>query len=128
MKNVRNHLFTMLVVVAVCITASSSVNAGDLNPPAAPTSGTMKTLDEVEPRTPIHQADIPLTITESGSYYLAENVSDNEWGECIIVSADDVTIDLNGFTITGSDYGYSYAIWMNGCSNVEIRNGYYTGF
>ena len=99
------------------------LNAGNLNPPAPPTTGTMKTLNEVEPRIPIHQSDIPLFITEPNSYYLAENVTDNEWGECIMVLADDVTIDLNGFAISGSDYEYSYGIWINGCSNVEIRNG-----
>jgi hypothetical protein len=108
----------------------SFVKAGDLNPPAAPGS-TMKTLDEVEPRTPIHQSDIPLTITVSGSYYLAEDVSLAGAGKCIQVNADDVTIDLGGFVMAGSDSASSYGVYMNGRSNVEIRNGtirdFYTG-
>ena len=47
-----------------------TAGAGELDPPGPPTAGTMKTLDEVEPRTAIHQSDIPLIITDSGSYYL----------------------------------------------------------
>ena len=35
----------------------------------------MKTLAEVEPRTAISQADIPLTISQPGSYYLAGNIA-----------------------------------------------------
>ena len=107
--------------VVMVLVAISALMAGDLNPPGPPTSGTMKTLDEVEPRIPISQADIPKTISESGSYYLTEDV--NSSGTAITVDVNDVTIDLMGYTIKGPDSGTNYGIYMSGRSNVEIRNG-----
>lgn len=77
--------------------------AGSLEPPPGPVAPTMKTLSEVEARTPIHQSDLPLTITADGSYYLAENLSANQNGaDMITVLANYVSIDLNGFTVNGT--------------------------
>ena len=70
---------------------------------------------------PITQADMPLTITQNGSYYLTEDV--NSSGTAITVAVDDVTIDLCGYAVVGQDSGTNYGIYMNGRSNVEIRNG-----
>lgn len=99
------------------------VNAGDLQPPGPPDS-TMKTIDEVEPRVPIHADDLPLTITESNSYYLTGDIGTSVTP--ITVEADDVTIDLMGYKISlgmhliGPDY---YGIYINDANNVKIRNG-----
>src|SRR5690606_8297132 len=80
--------------------------AGSLNPPPGAPAPTMKTLSEVEPRTPIHAASLPLTITSPGSYYLAENIrvtaEDDVTTAAIIIESGNVTIDLNGFTLAGS--------------------------
>lgn len=106
---------------AICAVLSLYASAGQLNPPGPPTAGTMKPLDQVEPRTPIRQADIPLTISTSGSYYLVSNITSSQ--TAITVAADDVTIDLHGFTVDGPDTAGSYGIYMYGRRNVEIRNG-----
>jgi len=80
--------------------------AGSLEPPPGPAAPTMKPLSEVEARIPIHQSDLPLTITVDGSYYLVENVSANQNGaDMITVLANYVSIDLNGFTVNGTGPG-----------------------
>lgn len=98
-----------------------AVRAGDLNPPPGPVTSTMKTLVEVEPRTPI--SSLPLTITDSGSYYLAGNLIGTVDADGITISADDVTLDLNGFALVGvpgSRDGVSVPATQ---VNLTIRNG-----
>lgn len=129
---------TMLDRRAVCWTGALLCSmllpvaalGGDLNPPVGAVAPTMKTLVEVEPRTAIHQADVPLTITTPGSYYLAENLvfPAATTGLVISINASDVTIDLNGFTIDGQDaegdafnvFGITVAFVE---SDIRIHNG-----
>jgi hypothetical protein len=65
------------------------------------------------------------TISTSGSYYVTQNLSSN--GNCITVSASNVTIDLMGFTLAGNNTGFNSGISITeiqgGMSDVEIRNG-----
>jgi len=110
-----------VVFSAGMLTISLAIYAGGSLEPSGPPGPTMKTLDEVEPRIPISQADIPKTISESGSYYLTEDV--NSAGTAITIAVNDITIDLMGYTIKGPNSGTNYGIYMSGRSNVEIRNG-----
>src|SRR5689334_14686480 len=71
---------------------------GSLTPPGAP-APTMKTLSQVEPRTPI--SSLPYTITNPGSFYVTTNLNYSGAGNGITVSSGNVTIDLNGFTLQG---------------------------
>jgi len=71
---------------------------------------------------------VPIAITSPGVYYLTNNltISDPELN-AITVGADDVTIDLMGFCLTGPGKGsgtLNSGIRLFGTrSNVEIRNG-----
>ncbi len=112
----------MKVVVAGCLVLGmeSGVFAqGPLTPPGPP-SVTMKTLSEVEPRIPI--TNIPITISSPGSYYLTRNFLCSSNGvNGIHISAQDVTLDLCGFTLTGPGSSSGNGIYAG--VNTRIRNG-----
>lgn len=91
----------MGVVIGIGIAAM----AGDLTPPVGPVVQTMKTLDDVEPRTPIRNDPSfsqPIVIGASGSYYLAEDIYAIPGEHGIEITADDVTLDLRGFAVRGN--------------------------
>lgn len=93
---------------------------GPLQPDSGPAE-TMKSLDQIEPRTPIDE--LPYTITESGSYIVTENLNTGLNG--ITVEADSVTIDLQGHTLAGSGGNIGVIVFGQG---VEVRNGTIQGF
>jgi hypothetical protein len=94
--------------------------AGDLNPPGAPAP----TLGP-EPRIPI--TAIPVTIEESGSYYLQRNLALSGDGDGIVIDTDNVTIDLNGFSLTGDPSATQGSGIFHGTTfnirGITIRNG-----
>ncbi len=124
----------VLSVICVLTVSALSGYAGELNPPAPPSAGgTMKTLDEVEPRIPVNDENTPgnstytYIINQTGSYYLTGNItSTSKTG--IKIEADNVTLDLSGYTISFAGTGNFYGIYMSGNSNIEVRNGIITGF
>ena len=70
--------------------------------------------------TPI--TSVPYTISSPGFYYLKKNLSSSGTG--ITVNADNVTIDLMGFSLVGLGIGtYSGIDITGGRTNIEIRNG-----
>jgi len=73
---------------------------GTLTPPGAP-APTMKTLAQVEPRTPISSA--PFTISSPGAYYLTTNLFAPPFSYAITIAADNVSVDLHGFAIIGTN-------------------------
>jgi parallel beta-helix repeat protein len=82
----------------------------------------MKTLEQVEPRTPIASAGY--VITRSGSYYLTTNLTGVAGQDGITVNADDVTIDLNGFTLIGSGADSGHGIYQASTRrNLRVHNG-----
>jgi len=97
--------------VLLCLYSSTSFAQGNLEPIAGP-GLTMKTLQQVEPRTPISAAQ---TIATSGSYYLTNNISGT-----IVITASDVALDLNGFTLSN---GNPNGVTISGTNNVRIFNG-----
>jgi hypothetical protein len=107
---------------------------GALTPPSGAPAPTMKTLDQLEPRTPL-KAGAPgvtqntnggFTITASGSYYLTANLTIAS-GDAIVITASGVSLDLSGFTISSTTAsptasGTAVYIYPN-LSDITIRNG-----
>lgn len=75
---------------------------------------------------------LPYTITSPGLYYLTNNLtSSGTNNNAITVNADDVTIDLMGFRLTGpgkTSGGNNGVIVAGNRTNAEIRNGSITAF
>lgn len=112
-----------------CVAAGlgTLATAGPLSPPVGAVSSTYKTLTEVEPRIAIQSlagnATFEHRIITAGSYYLTGNLTVSAGQGGIEVAVDNVTIDLNGFRITGVSGSGDGIFGTSVIDNVTIRNG-----
>ncbi|PTN33784.1 right-handed parallel beta-helix repeat-containing protein [Desulfonatronum sp. SC1] len=66
----------------------------------------------------------PYIISSPGMYFLKKNLSCPAGTHCITIAADDVTLDLMGFSLSGSGgTGNFDGIHIVQRKNVEVRNG-----
>jgi hypothetical protein len=118
MRQKAGWIVAAVMGLFVVASITGVVSGGQLDPPGPP-GPSMKSLDEVEPATAI--STIPFTITEPGSYYLAQPLQLVAPGVGITVQADGVTIDLRGFTLEG--IGGAIGVEATGRADVTVRNG-----
>ena len=122
----RSWLPCLLAFVALSAVErpfSTAFAQGALTPPGPP-GQTYRTLGQIEPRTPVTNSGA-LTISSSGSYYLTGNITVNS-GDAITITCDNVTLDLNGFTISSTQNPATNgnAILLSGSiKNITILNG-----
>ncbi|MEL6330197.1 MAG: right-handed parallel beta-helix repeat-containing protein [Planctomycetota bacterium] len=99
-------------VAALAITAAATAQLGPLTPPGGAVSNTGPHLGQIEPRIPVGpettpgDADSIFRINKPGSYYLTSNLSAQPGREVVVfveIDAENVTLDLNGFTIDGNN-------------------------
>jgi hypothetical protein len=104
--------------------AAMAAGQGPLTPSSGP-KPTMKTLDEIEPRTPLNETNTPgdgscvFKITQPGSYVLTSNFKPPSGKNGILIGLllpGVVEVDMKGFTIEGSEAGA-------GTSGVVVNNG-----
>lgn len=103
---IRSKMIVTVLFVVIGLFVGG-LQAGDLNPPGPPTAGTMKPLDDIEPRVAVNAANTPgdpnntFVISQPGSYYLTGNITSN-FKHAILIDADDVTLDLMGYRLWSS--------------------------
>ncbi|MBU0677171.1 MAG: hypothetical protein KJ626_03565 [Verrucomicrobia bacterium] len=96
----RKHLISAVAVFA----AAAAVYAGD-------------------GRIEISQSEMPYVIAAGGSYVVTEGLTGTNGSSGITISANDVSLDLNGFTLTGGA-GTLDGIRVSGSrTNIVVRNG-----
>ncbi len=104
---------------------TSAFAQGALTPPGAP-AATMKSLAQIEPRTPI--SSLPFNINAPGSYYLTTNLTGPVNANGIVINSGDVTLDLGGFAVVGAlDSGSGIFVYAS-FTNILIRNGTIRGW
>jgi hypothetical protein len=117
-----------ITLITLAATTTIAFSQGPLAPSAAP-APTMKTLAQVEARTPIPATTTPgagphFIISTPGSYYLTGNITVTT-GDAIAINTSGVTLDLNGFTLrsTLTEGAAGKGIDLADHNRIRISNG-----
>jgi len=125
----KTKQFVRMTAIALLLTINHQLSTclaqGSLTPPGVP-APTMRSLDQIEPRTPISSA--PFTIGNPGSYYLTGNLTVSS-GNAITIATNGVALDLSGFIIRSTAASPTGAgIQINtSLQNITIANGFIQG-
>ncbi len=114
--SIRNRTWGIAVLCCIVLGGLVIALAGDLEPPGPP-APTMEHL--------IRTINLPMTITVSGSYALAEDITTSGGG--ITVSVSNVTIDLRGHLLQGGT-GDGIGVGALGLKNIVVKNGTIRGW
>src|SRR5690242_16063675 len=99
------RIIKTILMLAMCV-VSSAFGQGALTPPGVP-APMMKSLDQIEPRTPVDATHTPgnsfegFIISQPGSYYLTTNILGSSGKDGIEIATNNVSLDLNGFALLG---------------------------
>lgn len=128
-----------LIAVGLALAGFSVLNShlatalaqGSLAPSGAP-APTMKSLDQIEPRTDVTRlsgdASSLYVITRPGSYFLTTNIVGVAGKSAIRIDTNDVTLDLNGFTLIGLSGQIAINTFTTSINRIRIINGHLIGW
>jgi len=121
--SVKISIITAIMLSSALCFWSAAADTNYWNPKGSPLSdeGMMKTLEQVEPRTIV--TNLPFNITNSGSYYLVRPMFGSDGNYGIAISASEVKLDLNGFSLNGTANSLSGIKVTSLAENISIRNG-----
>jgi hypothetical protein len=126
-QSILRHLAALLLLA----TSPTLLGQGTLTPPGAP-APTMKTLDQIEPRTPLSavtgDSSVMAIINLPGVYYLTTNLVVPVGFAGIRIMTNDITIDLNGFSLNGNSNYTAILYGRAGLSRIRIQNGRLVGW
>lgn len=106
-------LFALLALIGV---VAREARGGPLDPPAS-----LNSTDAVRlPGTPISGQ---FTINTPGHYYLTRDVNVVGAAIAITINVDNVSLDLGGFTVDGTDFNGSWGIYASARNDITVTNG-----
>jgi parallel beta-helix repeat protein len=134
MKFMRSSAAALALLLTIYSQVSTASAQGSLTPAGGP-APIMKTLDQVEPRTPVDSTHAPGTpfaefvIAQPGSYYFASNIVGVTGKDGIQIAVGNVTLDLNGFYLLGgSNSNNGISVAGSFITNITVRNGTISGW
>ena len=98
-----------------------ALNATSSDASGRQSSGTIHVVGCRDGRIPIRS--LPFTIDECGSYFVAACLDGAAGEHGITIDSDDVTLDLNGFTLRGVPGSLDGVHVSAGRTGITIRNG-----
>ncbi len=130
-------LLVAAVLLSILNSQLSTIFAqGSLTPPGAP-APMMRTLLQIEPRTPINtlsgDGQDLYVISQPGSYYLTTNITATGSINAISINTNGVSLDLCGFTISSTGANGTAILLVGnqvtgiGNADITISNGHITG-
>src|SRR5581483_85762 len=107
-------------IIAIAALASSGIAASALDGEVLITQS-VATAGGV---TPGDDPGFPVTISRSGKYKLSGNLNVPAGTDAFVITADNVTLDLNGFRMSGGRFGVNAA----GADGLTVMNGTIANF
>lgn len=105
----KNKLFQVFVLAIIVMSFSVAV---------------FSQVEKVEPVSAIggHSSNMTVNITRSGVYRLDDDIRVQN-GDGIVITASNVTLNLNGYAVTTRAEGTGRGVVVSGASGVSVRNG-----